>query len=102
MATSLSNFVINLKEGIHKTKCKDCDRFLEYESIKDNLIKYKCLSFNNDYSKKNYGELIKQINTFKISNNDINKSILLFKGFFLYGYIDDWENFNETSLPEEE
>ena len=51
--------------------------------------------------KKNYGELIKQINTFKISNNDINKSILLFKGFFLYGYIDDWENFNETSLPEE-
>ena len=39
MATSLSNLVDNLTEGIHKIKCKDCDCFLEYESVKDNLIK---------------------------------------------------------------
>ena len=39
-ASSLSNLVDNLTEGIHKIKCKDCDRFLEYESVKDNLIKY--------------------------------------------------------------
>ena len=32
MVTSLSNLVDDLKEGIHKIKCKDC--FL------DNLIKY--------------------------------------------------------------
>ena len=24
----------NLTEGIHKTKCKDCDCFLEYEIVK--------------------------------------------------------------------
>ena len=30
MATSLSNLVDNLTEGIHKIKCKDCDCFLEY------------------------------------------------------------------------
>ena len=42
MPTSLSNLVDNLKEGIHKIKCKSC--FLEYESDKDNLLKYKfCL-----------------------------------------------------------
>ena len=35
MATSLSNLVHNLTEGIHKMKCKDCDCFLEYESVKD-------------------------------------------------------------------
>ena len=43
MASSLSNLVDNLTKGIHKIMCKDCDCFLEYESAKDNLIKYKCL-----------------------------------------------------------
>ena len=42
MTSSLSNLVDNLTERIHKTKCKDCDFFLEYESVKNNLIKYKC------------------------------------------------------------
>ena len=32
MASSLSNLVDNLPEGIHKIKCKDCDCFLESES----------------------------------------------------------------------
>ena len=36
MASSLSNLLDNLTEGIHKIKCKDCDPFLEYESVKDN------------------------------------------------------------------
>ena len=52
MATSLSNLVDNLTEGIHKIKCKDCDCFFGYESAKDNLIKYKCLSCNKNYSNK--------------------------------------------------
>ena len=39
MATSLSNLVDNLTEGIHKIKYKDCDFFLKYESVKDNLKK---------------------------------------------------------------
>ena len=43
MASSLSNLVDNLAEGIHKMKCTDCDVFLEYKSVKDKLIKYKCL-----------------------------------------------------------
>ena len=28
-ASSLSNLVDNLAEGIHKIKCKDCDCFIE-------------------------------------------------------------------------
>ena len=48
--SSLSNFVDNLTEEVHKVKCKDCDCFLEYESVKDNFIKYKCLSCNKDYA----------------------------------------------------
>ena len=44
MASSLSNLVNNLAEGIHRIKLKDCDYFLdcdcflEYESFKDKLI----------------------------------------------------------------
>ena len=43
MASSLSNLVDNLPEGIQKIKCKDAN---------DNLIKHKCLSRNKNYSKK--------------------------------------------------
>ena len=72
-ASSFSNLVENIAEGIHETKCKDCDCFAEYESVRDNLIKYKCLSYNKDYSKKLDKKLKKRFkNTFKFSNSDIN------------------------------
>ena len=51
MACSSSNCVDNLAEGIHKSKRKYCYCFLEYESVKDNLIRYKCLSCNKDIPK---------------------------------------------------
>ena len=38
MDTSLLNLVDNLTDGIYNIKCKDLDYFLEYESVKDNLI----------------------------------------------------------------
>ena len=102
MATSLSNLVNNLTERIHKIKCNYCDCFLEYESVKDNLLKHKCLSCNKDFSNKIDEELKKRFkNTFKFSNKDINKFILLLrKGVYPYEYTDDWGKFNETSLPE--
>ena len=104
MTTSLSNLVDNLAEGIHKNKCEDCDCFLEYESVKDNLIKYKCLSCNKDNSNKLDEKLKKKFkNTFKFFNNDISKFILLLrKDVYPYEYMDYWEKFNETTLPEKE
>ena len=98
MATSLSNLVDNLTEGILKIKCKDCDCFLEYKSVKDNFIKNKCLSCNKNYSNKIDEEFKKRFkNTFNFSNNGINKFILLLrKGIYPYGYMDDWGKLNET------
>ena len=52
MACSLSNLFDNLSEGIHKVKCKDCNCCLEYESVNDNLMKYRFLSYNKSYSNK--------------------------------------------------
>ena len=66
------------------------------------MIIYKCLPCYKNYSKKlNEEGIIK--NAFKFSNNDINKFILLLrKGVYPYEYMDDWEKFNETKLPEKE
>ena len=66
------------------------------------MIIYKCLPCYKNYSKKlNEEGIIK--NAFKFSNNDINKFILLLrKGVYPYEYMDDWEKFNETTLPEKE
>ena len=93
-----------ISQKIHKIKCKDCDCFLEYESVTNNLIKYKFLPCVKDYSSKFDEELKKRFsNTFKFSNNDINKFILLLrKGVYPYGYMDDWEKFNELSILEKE
>ena len=42
-------------------------------------------------------------NTYKFSNLDNNKVILLLrKGVYPYEYWDDWKKLNETSLPEKE
>ena len=74
MESSLSNLVDNLAEGIDKIEFKDCDCFLEYESVQDNLIKYKCFSGNKDYSNTLDEKLKNRFkNTLKFSNNDINK-----------------------------
>ena len=80
MTTSSSNLVDNLTEEVHKIKCKECDCFFEDEPVKDNLIKYKCLSCKKDYSNNIDEELkIRFKNTFKFSSNDINKFILLLR-----------------------
>ena len=50
MATSLLNLVDNW----------DCSCFLEYESVKDNSIKHKCLTCNQNYSNKIDEELKKE------------------------------------------
>ena len=102
MTTSLPNLADNIVEEIYKIKCKKYNHFLEYESDKDDFIKYKCLSCSKDYSNR-FNEKLKKkfINTFNFSNNNINKFILLLrKGVYPDEYMDDWEKFNETTLPE--
>ena len=84
-----------------KLKYKDCERYLEYKSYKDDLIEHKCLCCNKNYKKK-FDEKLKKIigNPYKHFNNDINKFIsLLRKGVCLYEYIHDWEKSDEASLP---
>ena len=120
MANPSSDLVNNLSNGPHTIKCKlehndkkfeicgikykYCDRFLKYTNFKDDLIEYKCLNCNKGYQRK-FDEKLKErfFNTYKFSNYDNNKFILLLrKGVYPYEYMDDWEKFNETTLPEKE
>ena len=83
MAASLSNLVDNLTAGIHKVKRNDRDYILEYGSVINNSIKYKCTSCNKDSSSKIHEESKNRFkNVFQFSNNDINKFILLLKKEF--------------------
>ena len=49
-------------------------------------------------------ELIEKFpNTYKFCNRDLNKfALLLRKGVCPYEYMDNWEKFNEVSLPDKE
>ena len=68
------------------------------------MIKHKCVSCNKNYLNK-FDEKLKRRfkNIFKFSDNDINRFILLLiKGVYPDEYMDDWEKFNEPTLPEKE
>ena len=68
MASSLSNLVNNLADGIHVIKCKyrhndkTCETcrikykyshcFLEYTDFKNDLLKYRCLCCKKNYQQK--------------------------------------------------
>ena len=104
MSTLLSNFVNNLSEGLHCNKYTDCKSCLDYMSIKDNQLIFRCFHCKKNYEKDINKELIKRFaNTYKLCNKDLNKFILsLRKGDYPYEYMDNWEKFDGTSLPNKE
>ena len=114
MSSSLSKLVDNLSEGIHNNKFLDHNSCLDYVRItKNEKLLLKCFNCNNYYKKKINKDLIKKLkNMYSFCNSSttgsssserINKFILLLrKGVYPYEYMDNWERFNETSLPSKE
>ena len=61
---------------------------------------YKCLNCKAISHKPLKPLLDKFSNTYRLSNNDNERFLLLLrKGVYLYEYMDDWDKFNETELP---
>ena len=104
ISSSLSKLVDNLSEGIHNNKCADCNSCLDYIKIKNEKLLLKYFNCNTYYKKKFNKDLIKKFrNTYSFCDNDINKFVLLLrKGVYPYEYVDNWEKFDETSLPNKE
>ena len=102
MSSSLSNLADHLSEEIHNDRCIDCKSCLDYMSIKDNQLIFRCFECKKNYKKDLNKEFIKRFaNTYEFCNGDINTFILLLrKGVYPYEYMDSWERFDETLLPD--
>ena len=103
MSTSLSNLVNNLSEGVHNDKCTDYKSYLDYMTVKDEQLIFRCFGCKRNYRKAFNKEFIKRFaNIYVFCNGDINTFILLLrKGVYPYEYMNSWERFNETSLPDD-
>ena len=104
MSMPLSKLTDNLSEGLHNNKCADCESCLDYFKIKNKKLILKCFNCKQYYKKKFNKELIKRFaSTYEFCNGNLNKFILLLrKGVYPYEYMDNWERFDERSLPNKE
>ena len=104
MSMPLSKLIDNLSEGLHNNKCADCESCLDYIKTKNEKLILKCFYCKQYYEKDFNKELIKRFaSTYEFCHGNLNKFILLLrKGVYPYEYMDNWERFDEISLPNKE
>ena len=105
MSTSLSSLVDNLSE-ICKKECKGCEERRKVKSVcnftglKNNKLNYECKECKKRWLKLVNGLIKLFPNIHQFCNGHINKFVLLLrKGVYPCEYMDSWERFDETSLP---
>ena len=106
MQSKLSSLVDNLSE----INNKDCKTWMERKNIKsecdfigfkDNTQNYKCKECKETSTKSKNALIEKFPSIYQFCNGDLNKFVLLLrKGVYPYEYMDSWEKFDETSLPD--
>ena len=123
MNDSLSNLVDNLSE-LYVCKClnkKDQNIKIKYKEQKirvhkniiennkekqiheykiNKIVYTKCKSCNTKNNRLLDALIKKFPSTYELCNNNIDKFLLLLKkGVYPYGYMNDWKKFNENKLP---
>ena len=104
MSTSVSSLIDKLSNGFHCDKCIDRKSFLDYMITRDYQLIFRYFACKKNYQKDFNKDLINRFpNTCEFCSKDINRFILLLrKGIYPYEYIDSWERFDETSMPDKE
>ena len=101
MSSSLSSLADNLANELHKDKCKNCKSSLEYSIAKDNTLTFKCVDCNRDYEEFDEDLAYRFQKTHKFYDGDHNNfCLMLWKGVYEYEYMNSWQRFNETPLPD--
>ena len=106
LSTSLWILVDNLSE-IYNKKCKRCKERKKTESacnlirLKYNKLHYKCKECEKRQLKQINGLVKTFSNIYQFCNGDINNFVLLLrKGGYPYEYMNSWETFGKTLLPD--
>ena len=80
-----------------------CKGKCEFIGFKNDRLHYRCKKCKKRCTKSKDGLIKKFPRIYKFCNGDLNKFVLLLrKGVYPYEYIDSWERFDETSLPDKE
>ena len=90
MPSSLLNLVSNLPEGLHNDRCIDCKSCLDYMTIKDEQLIFRCFRCKKNCEKRCNKDLFQRFaNIYEFCNGDLNKFILLLRrGVYPYEYMD--------------
>ena len=99
--SSLSCLADNLAEGLHKYKYEDCKFDLEYMTVNDRSLIFKCKDYKKNYEKEFDEDLTTRFqNTYKFCDGELNKfCLMLRKCVYPYEYMDSWQRLNEMPLP---
>ena len=70
----------------------------------DEALIFRCFNCKKNYEKEINKELIERFaSTYKFCHNDLNIFVMLLrKGVYPYEYMDSWDQFNKTSIPNKE
>ena len=73
-------------------------------TTKDEQLIFRCFMCKNTYEKNFNKDLIQRfVNACEFCKGDLKKFVLLLrKGVYPYEYMDSWQRFDETSLPDKE
>ena len=106
MQSKLSDLVDNLSV-INKKECPKCmwkkqiKSECDYTGFRYNRLNYKCKECGNICHKSINGLIKKFPRIYNFCNGDLHEFVLLLrKGVNPYEYMDSWEIFDETSLPD--
>ena len=109
MSASLSDLADNLSGIFYSIECKSCMEKIKINSeccfveLKNSRLIYRCKDCKNEWKRPIEGLIRKFPSIYQFCNGNLNKFILLVrKGLYPYGYTDNWEKFDETTIRPKE
>ena len=92
----------------NSTECQSCmerkfNSECKFAGLKNNGLIYRCRECEEECQTPIKGLIRKFSSVYQFCNDDLNKVVLLLrKGFYPYEDMDNWEKFDETTIPPKE